>query len=374
MAWTWGHEDFNQLRWFYQGGAESDPEYVPHGTAVLGEVLGMDNGFGVTGFANQTQWGTVAITEAEWPEVPHRFLETIEALRPGDVWLIELQMYPPGRSATPMEWVQVNFDVIWTGSWALDVVCIQAGANGSQDLDASVWDGVFDREVRDSGAIMVGAGTPTGRVAEWFTNYGSRMDVHAWGSSIVTTGYGDLFNGGTESTLYTSQFGGTSGASPMVTGAALCLQGIAKARYGQTLSPLALRQLLNETGIDHQDASREIGPRPDIGTAVELLLVPVAVAETTAPGGLSLIGALSPFGSSTEISFRQPTGGAARLEIFDVAGRRVRTITIEPAGAGPRQVQWDGRDQAGSAVSSGVYFYRLEAGGEAVTGRVVKVR
>ena len=79
------------------------------------------------------------------------------------------------------------------------------------------WNGVFDRNVRDSGAVMVGAGTPTGRIAEWFTNYGSRVDLEGWGSSVTTTGYGDLWNTGPDST-YTAGFNGTSSATPIVTG------------------------------------------------------------------------------------------------------------------------------------------------------------
>lgn len=270
LGWTYMHEDFNADAEFHRNGND-DPSYRDHGTAVVGEVVGMDNGYGVTGFASDAEWGTVGILIGEWPDVPHRFMEAAEALDPGDIWLIELQMFPAGRGATPMEWLQVNYDVIWTSSWAMGVVCVEAGANGSQDLDAGHWDGVFDRNVRDSGAIMVGAGTPTGRSAEGFTNYGSRMDVNAWGSSIVTTGYGDLYNGGSRETEYTRSFGGTSGASPMIVGSGLCLQGIARAHHGSPMTPLALRQLLNETGIPHL-GSRLIGPRPDLAAAVEQLL------------------------------------------------------------------------------------------------------
>ena len=372
LWWTWTHEEFSGLRQFYRGGI-GDDQYVDHGTAVLGEIIGMENGFGITGFANQTSWGTVGITVDEWPTVPHYFQEAIDNLRAGDVWLIELQMYPPGRDATPMEWLQVNYDVIWTGCWSLDVVCIEAGANGSQDLDTADWNGVFDRDVRDSGAIMVGAGTPVGRVAEYFTNYGSRMDVHAWGSEIVTTGYGDLYNGGSETSFYTAQFGGTSGASPMITGSALCLQGIARANLGSTLTPAALRQLLHDTGIAHLDPSREIGPRPDLGAAAEQLLGTTGVAEPTAGGGLTITSTRSPFDGETEIRFRQARQTDARLTIYDVAGRRVRSIEL-PAASGARRVQWDGRDGSGNEVGSGVYLYRLEAGAEAVSGRMVKVR
>ena len=373
LWWVWAHEEFSGFRQFYQGGV-GDEDYMDHGTAVLGEVIGSDNGFGVTGFASLTSWGTVGITVDEWPTVPHYFQEAIDQLRAGDVWLIELQMYPPGRDATPMEWLQVNFDVIWTGCWSLDVVCIEAGANGSQNLDTADWNGVFDRDVRDSGAIMVGAGTPVGRVAEWFTNWGSRMDVHAWGSEIVTTGYGDLYNGGSETSWYTSQFGGTSGASPMITGSALCLQGVARANLGGTLTPAALRQLLHDTGIPHLDPTQEIGPRPDLGAAVEQLLGTTAAAEPTVGSGLTLTSTRSPFDSETEIRFRQARQTDARLIIYDVAGRRVRSIELPTAAAGARRVQWDGRNAAGNEVGSGVYLFRLEAGSETVSGRMVKVR
>ena len=118
LCWTEDHEDFLYDNFFYEGGAGQDPGYEPHGTAVLGEVIGQENGFGVTGFASDVQYGVVAVTVGEWPNVPHYFQEAVDNLDEGDAWLIELQMYPPGKNATPMEWLQVNYDVIWTSSWA----------------------------------------------------------------------------------------------------------------------------------------------------------------------------------------------------------------------------------------------------------------
>jgi hypothetical protein len=371
LGWTWNHEDFNQLKQFYQGGAGGDDDYIDHGTAVMGEVVGSENEYGVTGFASGARWGTVAITVDEWPDVPQYFLEAAERLDAGDVWLIELQMYPPGRDATPMEWLQVNYDVIWTSSYTFEVVCIEAGANGSQDLDASYWEGVFDRNLRDSGAIMVGAGTPTGRSAEWFTNYGSRMDVHAWGSEIVTTGYGDLQNGDPQE-QYTAGFGGTSGASPMITGSALCLQGIAKQALGAPLTPIELRTLLNTTGIP-ENGTQQIGPRPDLGAAVAQLVDITPVAGSTLPSGLNLVSALSPFSGETVVRFQQPQGGAVSLDVYDVAGRHVRSLKAT-ADAGANSLRWDGRHADGRVAGSGVYLFRLRSGREMVTGRLVKVR
>ncbi|MEM7453480.1 MAG: S8 family serine peptidase, partial [Planctomycetota bacterium] len=274
LGWVHNHEDLDSATQFYQGVNDSNNvSYYSHGTAVLGEVVGEDNGFGVTGFASDTQWGTVGITVEEWPDVPHYFLEAAQALDPGDVWLIELQMFPSGFDATPMEFLQVNYDVIWTSSFSLDVICVEAGANGSQNLDDPAFGDLFDRSFRDSGAIMVGAGTPSGRVAEWFTNYGSRMDVHAWGSQIVTLSYGDL-QGGAQTQQYTGTFGGTSGASPMVVGAVCCLQGIYRDRTGgDVLLPQEMRTLLNSTGVPHLDGNQEIGPRPDIAAAIAELEV-----------------------------------------------------------------------------------------------------
>jgi hypothetical protein len=97
------------------------------------------------------------------------------------------------------------------------------------------------------------------------------MDVHAWGSQIVTTGYGDLYTGGTLETEYTANFGGTSGASPMCTGSALCVQGIARDKFGKPQKPDFVRRLLHNTGIANL-GTKYIGPRPDLGAAVDLLL------------------------------------------------------------------------------------------------------
>jgi len=374
LAWTPDHEDFLYRYFFYEGGASyQDPNYEPHGTAVLGEVIGQHNGFGVDGFAPEVRYGVVAITVSEWPNVANRFAEAITALDPGDVWLIELQMYPPGMGATPMEWLQVNFDVIWTGVFAHGVVCVEAGANGSQDLDHPDWNGVFDRNVRDSGAIMVAAGLPNSLTAEWFTNYGSRMDAHAWGSSIVTTGYGDLYNGGTLQTRYTSGFGGTSGASPMITGAALCLQGISRAHGMGVMDPITLRSLITDTGTPHTDNNKEIGPRGNLAAAIDALL-----NQASAPGvpaaPVSLLFHPNPTSGPGEMRFHMPRAGDAGLSIFDPQGRLVRSFVEPGLPAGDARIGWDGLDEQGQRVSTGVYFLRLDGPMTRGGGRVHVLR
>jgi len=70
----------------------------------------------------------------------------------------------------------------------------------------------------------------------------------------------------------------------------------------------------------------------------------------------------NPFDPQTQISYTIPgsaSGAPVSLRIYDVAGRLVRTLVdaIQPPGI--HVLGWDGTDERGSRVSSGVYFYRL---------------
>lgn len=82
----------------------------------------------------------------------------------------------------------------------------------------------------------------------------------------------------------------------------------------------------------------------------------------------------NPSQGSTGLRFSLPRAGRARLVLVDVAGRRLRTLVDGPMEAGPHELSWDGRDQAGWIVPAGLYWARLEAGGEAAVRRLVRVR
>ncbi|MCK6620212.1 MAG: T9SS type A sorting domain-containing protein [Calditrichaceae bacterium] len=70
----------------------------------------------------------------------------------------------------------------------------------------------------------------------------------------------------------------------------------------------------------------------------------------------------NPFNPSTTIAFALPRQGKVKLEIFDILGRRVRSLLDQPMQPGRFKIEWDGRNAGGEAVASGVYFYRLVAG------------
>ncbi len=67
----------------------------------------------------------------------------------------------------------------------------------------------------------------------------------------------------------------------------------------------------------------------------------------------------NPFNPTTIIKFTLPRAAKVRLEIFNILGQRVRTLVNGKLPAGVRQVLWDGTDDAGQSVASGIYFYRI---------------
>jgi hypothetical protein len=70
----------------------------------------------------------------------------------------------------------------------------------------------------------------------------------------------------------------------------------------------------------------------------------------------------NPFNPTTTIRFDVPApGGAVRIDIFDVSGRRVTTLVDGHRAPGTHEVRWDGESRRGEPVSSGVYFVRMEA-------------
>lgn len=82
----------------------------------------------------------------------------------------------------------------------------------------------------------------------------------------------------------------------------------------------------------------------------------------------------NPFNPTTTISFALPKTTSARLDIFDILGRTVRTLHDGPLAAGTHAIVWDGKDGEGRTVASGIYFYRLRAGEASQTRKMILVK
>ena len=79
----------------------------------------------------------------------------------------------------------------------------------------------------------------------------------------------------------------------------------------------------------------------------------------------------NPAAPHTTLRFTLADPGPVRLQVFDVAGRRLRGLVAEPLSAGRHERIWDGRDDQGRRVAPGTYFVRLEAGGVVERGRIL---
>lgn len=70
----------------------------------------------------------------------------------------------------------------------------------------------------------------------------------------------------------------------------------------------------------------------------------------------------NPFNPLTHIAFALPKQGETKIEIFDVRGKSIKTLFHSVCAAGHHVLPWDGTDERGMRVSSGIYFYRLQSG------------
>lgn len=82
----------------------------------------------------------------------------------------------------------------------------------------------------------------------------------------------------------------------------------------------------------------------------------------------------NPFNPTTTISWELTRDTHVTLEVFDASGRLIVRALDERMSAGPRAWVWNGRDRAGQAVTSGVYFFRLVAGRVALTHKAVLLK
>ena len=103
--------------------------------------------------------------------------------------------------------------------------------------------------------------------------------------------------------------------------------------------------------------------------------VPTAVGEVAAvPSAFALEqNHPNPFNGSTRIGFTLP-GGPARLTLYNLLGQRVARPFDGDGPAGDRTILWDGRDDRGRELATGVYLYRLESAGQVQTRRLVLLR
>jgi hypothetical protein len=152
--------------------------------------------------------------------------------------------------------------------------------------------------------------------------------------------------------------------------------------YYQTLSKgyvefLRDENTTNSAGQDLYNAWDANGKSTPVVMAqqnVGVTVIPTDASDASAriPAGMSETP--NPFYESTRIVFYVPRKSPVSVAVFDVRGRRVRTLVASTHEAGRHETTWLGRDDQGRELGSGVYFVRYETNGRVITRRVLRVR
>jgi serine protease len=270
---------------------ELGPPYVDpsgsnpqHGTAVIGAMGALDNGYGVTGMSYGATYYFAAANTANGYHVDAAIIAGVGALSAGDVMTLEQQAFGPGNFLVPVEWDVTVYNAIQIAV-GNGIVVVEAGANHGRNLDDPIYSTGNGGHwpflpQNDSGAIIVGAGATVlgidgDRSRLTFSSYGSTVDLQGWGEHVTTAGFGALYSAEGPDQYYTNAFNGTSSAVPIVASACIDVQAVHKARTGTVLTSLQLRDLLRATGSPQTSgtfpASQNIGPRPDVTAAIQML-------------------------------------------------------------------------------------------------------
>ncbi len=254
-GWTLDHEDINAHGASLLHGTLLDSSRG-HGTSVLGEVCAVDNTVGCVGIVPNI--ASVDVVSFNASTRPNAITAAITNLSFGDTLLLEAQVWLNGTTLLgPIEAYDAEYEAIRLAT-ALGIIVVEAGGNGTNNGSAPPLNmdtyttlsglAILNRDpanpdFRDSGAIIVTAATSTAphtRLA--YAPHGRRIDCYAWGQNINTLDSDDAGS----TTAYRINFGGTSGASPIITGAALAVQGRAEAQLGFRFSPRQMRAILSD--------------------------------------------------------------------------------------------------------------------------------
>ena len=121
---------------------------------------------------------------------------------------------------------------------------------------------------------------------------------------------------------------------------------------------------------------------PDTFRTVNFSYVPSGIKGDENSNGLPKVFTLdqnypNPFNLATELRYFVPEKYQSvfvSLRIYNLLGQGIRTLVNETQNSGRHSVTWDGKDDKGRVVSSGIYFYRLEVGDSKLTRRMVLIK
>jgi subtilisin family serine protease len=191
-----------------------------------------------------------------------------------------------------------------------------------------------------------------------------KPDVVAPGLFINTTAMGGGYTGPNQH--------GTSMAAPHAAGAVallLCAR--------PWLTPFEVDSLLEATALDLWTPGKDNlsgSGRVQADSLVAAVASSVGDTPPSAPDLTVWQNYPNPFNPITTIRFEVARAMRVRVEVFDVSGRLVRLLADRAYGTGAHTVMWNGTDDAGTRLASGVYVYRVSADGANQSGTMVLLK
>jgi len=282
-GWYAEHEDIPKLKGATRlGTANNSAIYTFHGTACVGILNAEHNAYGVNGYAPESGLVLAGVVSGTANAV--NLISKV--LKPGDVMSSSYGVYLRCGIANvglpPEAGNQGDFDAIKNATAKGIIYTVSAG-NSKHDLDSSCWNGLFDLNKRDSGALIIGASIPTARTRYVLSNFGTRIDAHGWGSGVYTTGYGYLFKPNLDlRQYYTERFGGTSAAAAQVGGVCAAFMAAVREQNGVVPTAKQVRDILRKHGSP-APASEKIASLPDLKKMLAAVGLPDGLEITKDP-------------------------------------------------------------------------------------------
>lgn len=274
-AWDMSHEDLANL---HVGLESKSSEWMDHGTNTIGVLMGQHNGFGVNGATPNAEMYTYSVYNDEGansdPGRTFAIAKAVEDAKAGDIIILELQ----DRGLNQVVFPDYGPADVKMAVWDLvkaatddSILVVAASGNGNQNLDGAPYEGYRNRG--DNGSILVAGGKPEDQSKTSSSGYGEMVRLQGWGYYVTTTGGNKvkeyLLQSGSHAD-YTSNYTGTSSATPVVAAAMGLVQSWSKKYQDRYLGPYEMRELLVSTGTP-ATGDKKIGPLPNVEAAIKKL-------------------------------------------------------------------------------------------------------
>lgn len=326
-AWDMTHEDLANL---HVGLESKSNEWMDHGTNTIGVLMGQHNGFGINGATPNAEMYTYSVYNDEGsnsdPGRTFAIAKAVEDAKAGDIIILELQDRGLNQTVFPDYGPADVKMAVWDLVKAAtddSILVVAASGNGNQNLDGASYEGYRNRG--DNGSILVAGGKPEDQSKTSSSGYGDMVRLQGWGYYVTTTGGSKIkeyvLQSGSHAD-YTSNYTGTSSATPVVAAAMGLVQSWAKKYQDRYLGPYEMRELLVSTGTP-ATGEKNIGPLPNVEAAIKKLKEggssTLTVTQNTQKGFTVQSITTESLYLSTEIS------GSFHVTLHSLSGRTVQS-------------------------------------------------